>query len=208
VAELLLIILSVIFNTPVPLDPVQLLWLNLVTNGIQDVALAFEKGEPGVLKRPPRRPDERIFNRLMIEEVLVSGLYMGLVSFAAFYYLLHFQGADTFDARNQLLLLMVLFENVHVFNTRSETRSAFRIPLSNNWLLVGAVIMAQGVHIASMFVPGWSAVLGIAPVALETWLILLGVTLTKFLVVEAYKWVRGRSLADRLNREAAQFHGV
>lgn len=202
VAELLLIFLSIVFNTPVPLDPVQLLWLNLVTNGIQDVALAFEKGEPGVLKRPPRRPNERIFNRLMIEEVLTSGIYMGVVTFGVFYYLLYVQGADTFDARNQLLLLMVLFENVHAFNVRSETRSAFRIPLTANWLLVGAVAVAQGIHIASMFIPGWNEVLGIAPVTLETWLILLAITLSKFLIVEAYKWLRGRDLAEQLVHQA------
>jgi magnesium-transporting ATPase (P-type) len=204
VAELVLFTLSVIFNTDLPLTPVQLLWLNLVTNGIQDVALAFEKGEPGVIDRPPRPPDERIFNRLMIEEVLVSGLYMGLVAFAVFYVLTAQFGYETFEARNLLLLLMVLFENVHAFNVRSETRSAFRIPLSANWLLVGAVVAAQGIHIVSMFIPGWRDILEIEPVAFTTWLILLAITLSKFLIVEAYKWLRGRSLAAELEAATAE----
>ncbi len=198
-ASLLIFILSVIFNTPLPLTPVQLLWLNLVTNGIQDVALAFEKGEPDVLDRRPRAPDERIFNRLMIEEVATSGLYMGLVGFAVFYFLTEEAGMGTFEARNHLLLLMVLFENVHVFNVRSETRSAFRIPLGDNKLVVGAVILAQGVHIASMFIPGWRDVLQIEPVGLLSWGTLLAITLSKFLVVEAYKHWRGRALAERIH---------
>jgi len=197
VAELVLFTLSVIFNTALPLTPVQLLWLNLVTNGIQDVALAFEKGEPDVLKRRPRDPDERIFNRLMIEEVLISGLYMGLVGFAVFYLLTAEMNYDTFEARNLLLLLLVLFENVHAFNVRSETRSAFRIPLSANRLLVGAVVASQAVHIVSMFVPGWRGVLEVEPVSLLTWTILLGITLTKLLIVETYKAFRGRALAER-----------
>lgn len=197
VAELILFTLSVAFDTPMPLTPVQLLWLNLVTNGIQDVALALEKGEPGVLKRKPRRPDEPIFNRLMIEEVLTSGLYMGLVAFAAFYVFFETMGLGEFEARNLLVLLMVLFENVHVFNVRSETRSAFKIPLSNNRVLILGVLLAQGVHIASMFIPGWNRVLAIAPVDFLTWLALLGITLSKFLVVEAYKHLRGRKLAAR-----------
>ncbi len=200
VAEIVLFTLSVGFDTALPLTPVQLLWLNLVTNGIQDVALAFEKGEPDVLDRRPRAPNERIFNRLMIEEVVLSGLYMGFVAFGLFYVLTEVMGLDTFTARNLLLLLMVLFENVHAFNVRSETRSAFRIPLSNNWLLVGAVVVAQSVHIASMFIPGWRDVLGIEPVSVTTWLILLTITLTKFAVVEAYKSLRGRELAARINR--------
>jgi len=196
-AGLLLFVLAVIFDTPMPLTPVQLLWMNLVTNGIQDVALALEKGEPDVLKRRPRRPDERIFNRLMIEQVLTSGLYMGLVAFAVFHYLVEWMGMDAFEARNHLLLLMVLFENVHVFNVRSETRSAFRVPLSNNVFLIGAVILAQGVHVASMHIPGWRDVLQIEPVSIATWGVLLAITLSKFAVVEIYKHVRGRALAER-----------
>ncbi|WP_375260814.1 HAD-IC family P-type ATPase [Palleronia sp.] len=200
VAELVLFTLSVLLDMPLPLTPVQLLWLNLVTNGIQDVSLAFEKGEPGVLDRSPRDPDERIFNRLMIEEVLTSGLYMGFVGFGVFWFLTEEMNFETFDARNLLLLLLVLFENVHAFNVRSETRSAFRIPLSANLLLVGAVVAAQAIHIVSMFIPGWRGVLEIEPVAFTTWLILLGITLSKFLIVEAYKAFRGRALAEAIYR--------
>ncbi len=204
VAELVLFTLSVLLNTPLPLTPVQLLWLNLVTNGIQDVALAFEKGEPGVLDRPPRDPDERIFNRLMIEEVLTSGLYMGFVGFGVFWFLTAEMGFETFDARNLLLLMLVLFENVHAFNVRSETRSAFRIPLTANRLLVLAVLVAQGIHILSMFIPGWSGVLEIEPVSFTTWAILLAITLSKFLVVEAYKHFRGRRLAEAIQQRPSR----
>lgn len=199
-AELILFTLSVAFQTPLPLTPVQLLWLNLVTNGIQDIALAFEKGEPGVLKRQPRAPDERIFNRLMVEEVLVSGVYMGLVGFAVFYVLIEHFAMSAFAASNLLLLLLVLFENVHAFNVRSERISAFRVPLSNNWLLVGGVVLAQAVHIASMFVPGWRDLLDIEPVSLTAWLVLLAIAASKFISVELYKWLRGRRLAERIDR--------
>ena len=69
-AEIVLVILSLLFGTPLPLLPIQLLWLNLVTNGIQDVALAFEPEEGNELDRPPRPPNEPIFNQLMIERVV------------------------------------------------------------------------------------------------------------------------------------------
>jgi magnesium-transporting ATPase (P-type) len=140
----------------------------------------------------------------MIEEVLISGVYMGLVGFAVFYVLTAEMNLDTFEARNHLLLLMVLFENVHAFNVRSERRSAFRIPLSNNWLLVGAVVASQGVHIVSMFIPGWRDVLEIEPVAFTTWAILLATTLSKFLIVEVYKAFRGRKLAEQTQEQPAR----
>jgi magnesium-transporting ATPase (P-type) len=81
-AEVVLFLLAVVSGLPVPLTAIQLLWLNLVTNGGQDVALAFEKREPGLLDRPPRRPDEPIFDRLMIRESGVSGVYTGVVAYA------------------------------------------------------------------------------------------------------------------------------
>ncbi|RFF26857.1 MULTISPECIES: HAD-IC family P-type ATPase [unclassified Wenzhouxiangella] len=193
VAELTLFALALASGLPLPLFAAQLLWLNLVTNGIQDVALAFERGEPGVLKRRPRRPDEPIFNRRMMEQVLLSGAWIGVVSYGVFYYLIQHVGMGTDEARNIILLLMVLFENIHIFNCRSEERSAFKVPLSGNWLLIITVVLAQGVHIASMYIPGLSDVLGTQPVSLETWSVLLLITLSVIVVVEAYKAIRKRS---------------
>ena len=86
--------------------------------------MAFEPGEGGELEQSPRSPKEGIFNRLMIERVVISALVIGIVAFMLFQWLLG-QGYTVDEARNGTLLLMVLFENVHVFNSRSETLSAF-----------------------------------------------------------------------------------
>ena len=83
-AEIVLFVLSMSFGLPIPLTAVQLLWLNLATNGLQDVALAFEPGEGDEMKQPPRPPREPIFNRLMIERVVVSALVMGTLGFLTF----------------------------------------------------------------------------------------------------------------------------
>ncbi|MFO7724306.1 MAG: HAD-IC family P-type ATPase [Oceanipulchritudo sp.] len=190
VAELTLFALALAFGMPLPLFAAQLLWLNLVTNGIQDVALAFEGKEPGILKRPPRRPDERIFNPRMLEQVAVTGGWMGIFAFGAFYYMIEVMGMGIDPARNLLLLLMVLFENVHIFNCRSERRSAFRIPLNHNWLLIGTVALAQGVHIATMWIPGLRDVLGMQPVSFQAWVILLGLALSIIVVGELFKQLR------------------
>ncbi|NBC22837.1 MAG: HAD-IC family P-type ATPase, partial [Gammaproteobacteria bacterium] len=192
--EVLLFFLAIFAGLPLPLNPIQLLWLNLVTNGIQDVALAFEKTEPGVLKRNPRSPDQPIFDRLMIRHTLTSGLYIGGVAFAVYYYLIQ-AGYGEHEARNLLLLLMVLFENVHAFSCRSERRSAFRVPLTANLLLVAAVVAAHGVHIGAMFVPGLRDVLGIAPVSADVWLTLLPIAVSLLLVDEIAKLIHRRQEA-------------
>ena len=190
-AELVLFVLAMITGLPLPLLAVQLLWLNLVTNGIQDIALAFEPGEGRELERPPRPPQEPIFNRLMLERVLISAIVIGVVAFGLFKWLLD-QGFSVEQARNSTLLLMVLFENVHVFNCRSETLSVFRHnPLRNKLLLAGTVI-AQLVHIGAMYTPWLGDVLGASPVSFQQWLTLLGLALSVMLVMELHKLIRSR----------------
>ena len=187
-AELVLFALALLTGQPLPLLAVQLLWLNLVTNGIQDVALAFEPAEGDELKKQPRPPSEPIFNRLMIERVIVSALVIGITSFYLFQYLLS-QGASIEEARNLTLLLMVLFENIHVLNSRSESLSIFRHnPLRNPLLLLGTAT-AQLIHIGAMYSPWISDVLHIQPINLDLWLQLLGTAMILLLVMEIHKGI-------------------
>ena len=187
-SELILFTLSLIAGLPLPLTAVQLLWLNLVTNGIQDVALAFEAGEGDELKRAPRPPTEAIFNRLMVERILSVSIVIGTVSFLTFEWLLE-QGYSVDEARNSLLLLMVLFENVFVFNCRSETRSIFfHNPLRNIFLLLGTAA-AQLIHIGSMYTPGLKEVLDVQPIGLASWFTLLQIAMIALLASELHKFI-------------------
>jgi P-type Ca2+ transporter type 2C len=190
-AEVILFITALLLGLPLALVAIQLLWLNLVTNGIQDVALAFEKGEPGAMKRRPRDPSEGIFNRQMLQQVIISGAFMGGITIGVWYYLIN-NGWEAGEARNLLLLLMVLLQNFHVFNCRSETTSAFRIPVSRNYLLIGGVIAAQGIHIGSMYIPFMQELLGVSPVSLKEWSILMGIAFTIIVVMEFFKIIKMR----------------
>jgi magnesium-transporting ATPase (P-type) len=196
-AEVVLVALALLNGVPIPLLPVQLLWLNLVTNGIQDVALAFEPGASDVLKRKPRPPNEPIFNRLMIERTLVAALFMGCVGFLLFQYLLASGYTET-EARNLLLLLMVLFENVHIFNCRSETRSAFSVsPLKSPVLMIG-MLTAFCVHVAMMYLPAGSTLLSAAPVSVDEWVLAFSLALPVLAVMELHKLIwRWRFGPDR-----------
>ncbi|WP_299804453.1 HAD-IC family P-type ATPase [uncultured Shewanella sp.] len=192
-AEIFLFILSVLFALPIPLFPLQILWLNIVTNGVQDVALAFEPAEGRELSQAPRSPKEPIFDRLMIERVCSSALTMGLVAFGLFATSLN-MGADEVEARNLTLMLMVLFENVHALNSRSEHRSLLRTPLLSNPILLIGILVAQGIHIGAMYTPGLSDALQLSPINLNLWLLLLAMASVLFVVDEAHKkywrWTR------------------
>jgi magnesium-transporting ATPase (P-type) len=186
-AEVVLVGLALLVGLPLPLLAVQLLWLNLVTNGIQDVALAFEPSEGDVLSRAPRPPSEPVFNRLMIERTIVAALVMGFVGFGAFWWMLR-AGWTEPEARNALLMLMVFFENVHIGNCRSETKSALRLsPFRSPILLAGALI-ALSLHLVLLWVPLAQEVLRIAPLSLATLGCLWALALSIFLAMEIHKW--------------------
>ena len=185
-AEITLVILSILFGMPLPLFPIQLLWLNLATNGVQDKALAFEPAEGNELQQPPRPPNEPIFNRLMIERVVVNAIAIGCLAFAVFKIQID-HGVSVESARNITLLLMVLFENVHVINSRSETRSIFKMNFFSNPFLIFGMLGAQAIHIGAMYTPGLSDVLQIEPVTLTQWVQLLPIALSLIIVDELHK---------------------
>ncbi|MFO7938724.1 MAG: HAD-IC family P-type ATPase [Bacteroidales bacterium] len=189
-AEIILFLASIFAGLPLPLLAVQLLWLNLVTNGIQDVALAFEGGEPGAMKRPPRKPSEKIFNPLMIHQTIVSGATMGVIVFGLWYYLNTYSQMDEIHARDLILLLMVFMQNFHAFNCRSEHVSAFRMPIKRNIVLVFGVIAAQGIHILSMQLPFMQNILRIEPVSFNEWLYILALAVPLVVVMELFKLIK------------------
>ena len=185
-AEMVLFLLAIPLGMPLPLTAVQLLWLNLVTNGVQDVALAAEGAEGDELSYPPRSPREPIFNRVMLRRVLHSTIVMGVGGFGVFWWLLA-NGHTESEARNLLLLLFVLFENVQTFNSRSEHHSIFRQGLVRNPFLVVGVVGVQALHIAAMHVPVLSDTLGIAPVSPVQWSVLLLIAASLIVVMEIEK---------------------
>jgi magnesium-transporting ATPase (P-type) len=189
-AEVILFLLSIAANLPLPLLAVQLLWLNLVTNGIQDVALAFEGGEPGAMKRRPRRTNETVFNKLMIQQTFIAGMTMGLIAFGTWYYLIDVAGMAEASARNIILLLIVFMQNFHVFNCRSERVSAFRVPIRRNIPLVFGVLIAASIHIASMNIPFMQTVLRAEPMAFQDILTVFALAAPVILMMEIFKLIR------------------
>lgn len=185
-AELLALGAAVVMGMPMPLLPVQILWVNLVTNGIQGVALAFEPNEGDVLSRRPRDPEEPVFNRLMVERTILSAVFMAIVMVSAFSWMLR-NGWPIDSARNILLLMLVLFENFHIGNSRSETKSAFLISPVRSRLLLAGTASALAVHGAAMYTGFGRSMIKTEAVDLTTWLVLLTATSSIVAVMELHK---------------------
>jgi magnesium-transporting ATPase (P-type) len=186
-AELLMVLLAILSGLPIPLLPLQLLWLNLVTDGIQGVALAFEPGDHNDLKRNPRPPGEPLFNQLMMERMAISVSVMGLGGFLVYLIALK-SGWSIESARNLLMLTMVLFEIVHIGNCRSEVQSAFtRSPLQNPVLFFGS-LAAFLLHLLGMHWSPLQSTLKAEPVSLNAWIVAIGVSLLVLPGIEIHKW--------------------
>jgi magnesium-transporting ATPase (P-type) len=192
VAEVLVFALAIAAGLPAPLTAVQILWLNLVTEGIQDIALSFEGKEPAAMARIPRSPKEPIFNRQMIEQCVAMGVYVATIAFGLFAWAYRDLGYDEAAARNLVLLFLVWFNNFHVLNCRSEARSFYRIPLGANALLIVSIVAAQAVHLGAMHIPVLQDVLGLQPVSPALWAGAMALAATVLIVGEAYKALRAR----------------
>lgn len=192
-AEIFLILSALLLRWPLPLLPAQILWLNLVTNGLQDVALAFEPGERGVLQRPPRSKREGIISALLWERTAVTGVVMGLGTLLLFRWALD-SDSSLREAQTVALTTMVLFQTFHIGNSRSEYLSAFRkSPFSNRFLFVAAAV-ALAVHIGALYFPPTQYVLRVEPIALDEWPRIVAVASTILLAIELHKLLRGGGL--------------
>jgi len=193
-AEIITVALAMITQLPLPFLAIQLLWLNLVTNGIQDIALAFERSDREVLSQPPRKPGESIFDRLMIQELILAGLVTAALCYGTWYYLMVIAQATELQARSMVLMMMVLIQNFHVLNCRSELQSLFNIPVSANYLAVISIFVAQGLHLGVSYIPEVAGVLGIEPIPWNNWFILLTLSLSIVVVMEIFKGFKRRQL--------------
>lgn len=191
--EIILFVLSFIRELPLPLLPIQLLWLNLVTNSIRDIGLAFESGETEAMSRPPRKTTESLINGLMIRETLVSSIYLSITSFLIWEWALRMNMGEPL-ARNLLMLFLVVALNLQTFNCRSETKSIFKIPLASNWTVVFCIILTQFIHLVGMYWAPLADLLKLSPVDLQQWIIVLAFSLLLIFTMEIYKFWERRKM--------------
>ncbi len=186
IAEIGIFLGALFLGLPMPLTAVQLLWLNVVTNGAQDVMLGFERGEGDELDQPPRRPDAAIIDRAVLTMLLPSAMIMTILSLGLFAWMLD-GGATVESARNGVLFMMVLFQNVYVLSSRSQHRPFYRNSLlTNPWLMLG-MTTALLLHVAALYVPPLQALLGTSPLSLEMLGWSLGAAACVLLVAEVAK---------------------
>ena len=191
-AEVLFFTLSVLANMPMPLVAIQLLWLNVVTDGLQDIALSFEKAEDDIMKEPPRDPEESLFNRTLIEEILIAGLSIGILVFLLWYFLVNILNMELTLARGYIMALMIIIQNLHAFNCRSEKKSIISTSLKSNYIFLLSIIGSVLLGIAVIEIPNLSSLLKTQHIPLPALLAEIAMGCIIIMIMECYKKIKYR----------------
>lgn len=183
--EMILIAGALLFGMPLPLLPGQILWINLLADSFPNAALAFERGEPDVMRVPPRPRGEPIFNRRMAALLLVIGVITDLFLFALYAWAL--TAKDIASAQTFMFAAVGIASLAYVFSIRSFRRSLIALnPFSNRWL-IGAVAISVGLLVLAIQNPWLSSILRATPLSLSDWGLLAMMGLIKLGVIEIAK---------------------
>jgi Ca2+-transporting ATPase len=191
-SEIAVMLLAPLFGMPLPLLPLQILWMNLITDGLPALALGVEPAEENIMKRPPFSSHESIFGRGLVAFVAVMGVVMSLISLGIGIWA--FRSGD--PAWQTLLFTTLIFSQVILaLEVRSERSSLFRIGLFTNPLMVVAFLSTVGLQVAVVYLPFLQEVFSTAPLGTRDLLIAFGSGLLVLVVVEAWKLVLRRMTA-------------
>ena len=180
------IFLAPFFGLPVPLLPIHILWINLVTDGLPGLAFAAEPEEKGIMGRPPRPPQESIFARGMWQQVLWVGLLMAGVSL---YTQAWAYQAESAPWQTMVFTVLTLSQMGNVLALRSERESFFTQGAGSNRPLLGAVVLTFVLQMATVYVPFLNPVFKTAPLNSTELVFCLALSSIVFLAVECEKWL-------------------
>jgi Ca2+-transporting ATPase len=189
--EVWTIFLAPLIGLPIPLLPIHILWINLVTDGLPGLAFASEEAEEHILKRKPRKADESIFSGGVGIHILWVGLLMGAICIGT-------QGWAIYTGNEKWMTMVFTVLSIsqmgHAMAIRSDWKSLFIQGVFGNKQLVGAVILTLGLQMAVIYVPFLQDIFHTQSLTLNELLTCLGLSSVVFLAVESEKWVKRRSL--------------
>jgi Ca2+-transporting ATPase len=186
--EIWTIFLAPFLGLPIPLTPIQILWVNFITDGLPGLALASEPAEPDVMRRPPRPRGESVFAHGIWQHIVWAGLLIGGVSLAACAWAIdHGEHPQTMT-----FTVLTFAQLAHVLAIRSETESLFRLGLGTNRFLLGTIAVSVAMHLAIIYVPGLQVVFGTEPLAPQALLLATALSLVVIVGVEIEKWATRR----------------
>lgn len=195
VGEMITMFLAMVAGLPLPLLPIQILWVNLVTDGLPAIALGLDPAEAGSMQRPPRSVREGIFARGLSRQILVRGFLIGLMTLTVFYSALELLDSGLQTAQTMAFATLVVAQLIHVFACRSqEHKPLLRRIFENRWL-VAAVSSSLSLLLIVIYTPSLRGVFHTSPLPLAAWLIVVAAAVVPSLAQDTGRSRRRRALA-------------
>ncbi len=187
--EGLVLLAAIVTGATLPILPIQILWINMITAAVLGMTIALEPKETDLMQRKPRNPAAAILDGTLIWRIVLVSIFILLGAFGLFEYELG-QGASLAEARTVAVNVVIFVEIFYLFNSRSLTRSAFQLGFfSNPWAVGGAAFMVL-IQMLFTYAPFMNSIFGSAPIPLGLWLDVLAVSLAAYLIIEFEKWLR------------------
>ena len=190
VSEVLVMLFATLLGLPLPLLPIQILWMNLVTDGFPALALAVDPKAPDLMKRRPRSPEARLLDRGSLAAIGFEGLMLSAIALGAFSYSLYGLHQDVEQARTVAFTVLVINQLVHAFNCRSDRWSLFQVGFGTNRPLLLAFMLSLGIQVALLTVPAAAPIFKVVPLPVEDWVLMGATGILPFVIMEAVKWWR------------------
>ena len=202
VGEILIIFLAMLLNWPLPLTAIQLLVLNLITDGAPALALGLEKGDPDVMQRSPRPPDEPIINREMLWGIAIQSIAITASTLMAFRVGLRYFPDDVHIAQTMAFATLSISELLRAYTSRSERYSLFAIGIFSNKWMQRAVLTSLVILLAIIYAPFLEPIFGTTFLTAQDWLVMLPLILVPSVAAEINKWVL-RKMSEKEQRARA-----
>ncbi len=196
-SEILLMLCATLLGLPLPLVPIQILWINLVTDGLPALALAVEPKEPDLMRDPPRSPKEPFLTRGRLLLLFGQGLFLALIALGTFVYSLNHLKLDLERARGLTFTVLVLVQLFHAFNNRSERRSLLKMGLATNKALLGSFCISVALQVAIISWPPVQKVFGVASLDPALWVLAVGMGVLPVVAMELWKLIQSVRINHR-----------
>ena len=189
IGEILLVFISILIGWEVPMVPIQLLWLNLVTDSFPALALGVENAEPGIMNQPPRDTKEPILDKGMMGGIVFQAVAIALASILSYYLGLRMYGVGKglIHARTVVFTTLITAELLRAFSSRSQTYTLFKIGFFSNMRMIQAVLVSFVLTVAVLYVPVFNEIFDVIPLTMRDWQIVLTFSFIPMLIGELYK---------------------
>jgi P-type Ca2+ transporter type 2C len=194
-SEVLVMLFATLFGLPLPLLPIHILWMNLVTDGFPALALAVDPKAPDLMQQPPRQAEARLLDNGRLWAIAGEGLLLAVIALGAFSYSLFIWQQPIDQARTVTFTVMVAAQLVHAFNCRSDRWSLFHVGVTTNRALIWAVVASLILQVGILTIPVVEPIFKVVPLPIEDWELMVAMAVLPLAVVEGVKWVKRQKVS-------------